>query len=29
VNEALSGKTSPEDALKNAQTEMEQALQTF
>ena len=29
VNEALSGKTSPEDALKQAQTEMEQALETF
>jgi multiple sugar transport system substrate-binding protein len=29
VNEALSGKTSPEDALKQAQTEIEQALQTF
>jgi multiple sugar transport system substrate-binding protein len=29
VNEALSGKTSPEDALKQAQTEMEKALQTF
>ena len=29
VNEALSGKTSPQDALKQAQTEMEQALQTF
>jgi ABC-type glycerol-3-phosphate transport system substrate-binding protein len=29
VNEALSGKTSPEDALKQAQTEMEQALKTF
>ena len=29
VNEALSGQQSPEDALKNAQTEVEQALQTF
>ncbi len=29
VNEALSGKSSPEDALKQAQTEMEQALETF
>jgi multiple sugar transport system substrate-binding protein len=29
VNEALSGKATPEDALKQAQTEMEQALQTF
>src|SRR5215208_4266841 len=29
VNEALSGKTSPEDALTQAQTEMEQALETF
>jgi multiple sugar transport system substrate-binding protein len=29
VNEALSGKTSPEDALKQAQTEIEQALETF
>jgi multiple sugar transport system substrate-binding protein len=29
VNEALSGKTSPEDALKQAQSEMEQALETF
>jgi multiple sugar transport system substrate-binding protein len=29
VNEALSGKTSPEEALKQAQTEIEQALQTF
>jgi multiple sugar transport system substrate-binding protein len=29
VNEALSGKMSPEDALKQAQTEMEQALETF
>jgi multiple sugar transport system substrate-binding protein len=29
VNNALSGKSSPEDALKQAQTEMEQALKTF
>jgi multiple sugar transport system substrate-binding protein len=29
VNEALSGKTSPEEALKQAQSEMEQALETF
>ena len=29
VNEALSGATSPEDALKNGQAEMEQALATF
>ena len=29
VNQALSGQTSPEDALKQAQTEIEQALQTF
>jgi ABC-type glycerol-3-phosphate transport system substrate-binding protein len=29
VNELLSGKTSPEDALSQAQTEIEQALQTF
>jgi multiple sugar transport system substrate-binding protein len=29
VNEALSGKTSPEDALAQAQTEIDQALQTF
>jgi multiple sugar transport system substrate-binding protein len=29
VNEALSGKTPPEDALKQAQTEIEQALETF
>jgi multiple sugar transport system substrate-binding protein len=29
VNEALSGKTSSEDALKQAQTEIDQALQTF
>jgi multiple sugar transport system substrate-binding protein len=29
VNEALSGKTSPENALKQAQTEIEQALETF
>jgi multiple sugar transport system substrate-binding protein len=29
VNEALSGKTSPADALKQAQTEIDQALQTF
>jgi multiple sugar transport system substrate-binding protein len=29
VNQALSGQVSPEDALKQAQTEMEQALQTF
>jgi multiple sugar transport system substrate-binding protein len=29
VNEALSGKTSPEDALKQAQTDVEQALETF
>ena len=29
VNEALSGAMSPEDALKNAQTDMEKALKTF
>jgi multiple sugar transport system substrate-binding protein len=29
VNEALSGATSPEDALKNGQSQMEQALATF
>ena len=29
VNEALSGQQSPEDALKNAQSEVEKALQTF
>jgi multiple sugar transport system substrate-binding protein len=29
VNQALSGQMSPEDALKNAQSEIEQALQTF
>jgi multiple sugar transport system substrate-binding protein len=29
VNEALSGRTSPEDALKNAQTQMQAALETF
>jgi multiple sugar transport system substrate-binding protein len=29
VNEALSGKTSPEEALKQAQADVEQALQTF
>ena len=29
VNQALSGQQSPEDALKNAQSEMEQALKTF
>ena len=29
VNEALSGATSPEDALKNGQAQMEQALATF
>ena len=29
VNEALSGQTSPEDALKKAQSEMEKALATF
>ena len=29
VNQALSGAMSPEDALKNAQTDMEQALKTF
>jgi multiple sugar transport system substrate-binding protein len=29
VNEALSGKTSPEDALKTGQSQMEQALATF
>jgi multiple sugar transport system substrate-binding protein len=29
VNEALAGKVSPEEALKTAQTEMQQALETF
>ena len=29
VNEALAGRTSPADALKTAQTEMQQALETF
>jgi multiple sugar transport system substrate-binding protein len=29
VNEALAGRTSPEDALKTAQTEMQSALETF
>ena len=29
VNAALSGKTSPEDALKQAQSEMQKALETF
>jgi multiple sugar transport system substrate-binding protein len=29
VNEALAGRTSPEDALKTAQTQMQQALETF
>lgn len=29
VNQALSGQASPEDALKNAQSEVEQALETF
>jgi trehalose/maltose transport system substrate-binding protein len=29
VNEALAGRVSPEDALKNAQSQMEKALQTF
>jgi multiple sugar transport system substrate-binding protein len=29
VNEALAGRVSPEDALKTAQTEMQQALETF
>jgi multiple sugar transport system substrate-binding protein len=29
VNEALSGRVSPEDALKNAQTQMQAALETF
>ncbi len=29
VNEALAGRTSPEDALKNAQSQMQQALETF
>jgi multiple sugar transport system substrate-binding protein len=29
VNEALAGRVSPEEALKNAQTEMQQALETF
>src|ERR671914_1064669 len=29
VNEALAGRTSPEEALKNAQSEMQQALETF
>jgi len=29
VNEALAGRTTPEDALKNAQTQMQAALETF
>ena len=29
VNEALAGRVSPEDALKNAQTQMQAALETF
>ena len=29
VNEALAGRVSAEDALKNAQTQMQQALETF
>ena len=29
VNEALAGRVSPEEALKNAQTQMQQALETF
>ena len=29
VNEALAGRVSPEDALKSAQTQMQQALETF
>jgi multiple sugar transport system substrate-binding protein len=29
VNEALAGRTSPEEALKNAQSQMQQALETF
>ncbi len=29
VNEALAGRASPEEALKNAQTQMQQALETF
>jgi multiple sugar transport system substrate-binding protein len=29
VNEALAGRVSPEEALQNAQTEMQQALETF
>jgi multiple sugar transport system substrate-binding protein len=29
VNQALSGQLSPEEALKNAQSEVEQALETF
>ena len=29
VNEALAGRTSPEDALKNAQSQMQSALETF
>ena len=29
VNEALSGAATPEDALKNAQTQVQAALQTF
>jgi multiple sugar transport system substrate-binding protein len=29
VNEALAGRVSPEDAMKNAQTQMQQALETF
>jgi multiple sugar transport system substrate-binding protein len=29
VNEALAGRVSPEDALKNAQSQMQQALETF
>jgi multiple sugar transport system substrate-binding protein len=29
VNEALAGRVSPEEALKNAQSQMQQALETF
>jgi multiple sugar transport system substrate-binding protein len=29
VNEALAGRVSPEEALKNAQAQMQQALETF
>jgi multiple sugar transport system substrate-binding protein len=29
VNEALAGRVSPEEALQNAQSEMQQALETF